>query len=162
MVKLVNSQQCIVKSFVFQFFHTISQGGMGANQYLRTILTEEFNETTFLVLFVFDVRQIEIRWYGPIGKEATIRQIGILKRAANTLFRHSHHNSLKSLILQLIKCNKHQCAALSRGWRCLNQKKTFVTMFVGHCLHLAHSQWVHGCSRSCLLILDINNRVFSF
>ena len=107
MVELVNRQQHMIERIVVQFLHTVTQGGMGTDQYLRPVILEELQEASFLIRFVLHIRQIEIGRHDPVGKEAAIHQIGILKRSADTLLRHSHHHLLNTLMSQLIQRDIH-------------------------------------------------------
>ena len=79
MVELIDGQQYIIESIVAQFLGSITQGGMGTNKYLSSVVLEELLETSLFILLVLYVCQIEIRWYFPIGKESSTYQIGVLE-----------------------------------------------------------------------------------
>ena len=98
MVKLVNGQQHIVKGIIAHFLGSVTQRGMSTDQHLGFAAQKELLESSFLILLILNVSQVEIRRYFPVGKEPAIHQVGVLKRAAYALFWYSYHHLLDALV----------------------------------------------------------------
>ena len=157
MMKLIYRQETIIKLLVAYFLHAVSESGMGANQDIVFILMEEFLKAYCLLFLVGSIAKVILLRYPPVGEEAILHQVGVLERAADTLFRHSHHYLLDTLIHQLIQSDEHQGATLARCWWRLDKQKAMVESFVSLGLHLSHTEFICITRFTSLLIRNIND-----
>ena len=157
MMKLIYRQETIIKLLVAYFLHAVSECSMGANQNIVFILMEEFLKAYCLLFLVGSIAKVILLRHPPIGKEAILHQVSILERAADTLFWHSHHHLLDTLVHQLIQSDEHQGATLARCRWCLDKQEAMVAGFVSLGLHLSHTEFICITRFTRLLIRNIND-----
>ena len=155
MMEFVYGKQCVVEFLVIQLLHGIPQSCMSTHEHFCTLLSEEFNESHFLVLLITYISKVKIRGNSPICEKTIRHEFCILERTSDTFLWNSHHYSFHSLVCKFVEGNKHQCPTLARSRWSLDQEKSFVACLVSLGLHFSHAQLIDSRRFACLQIFNI-------
>ena len=141
MVKLIHSNQAVIKGLNPKLLDRITEGRMRADQYL-IVSCQKAAYRIRLTALAGTVTQIPFGLDVPISPEAEFRQRLVSKAGANGLFGYGDNRLTQPLVKQFIQRDKHQRPALTRGrWR-LDQQILLTTVLIGALLHRAHTQLV--------------------
>ena len=113
MMKLINSDQSIIKSLNPKFFYRKTEGSMGTNQHFVSTFQKLAHRThlgfrNFWLIHARRITQVPLRGYFPIPIEAVLTQRLIGKAAANRALRHHDDGLLQALIVELVQRDEHQ------------------------------------------------------
>ena len=142
MVKLIHSDQPIIKCLDPELLDSKAKRCMGADQYLVAALKKRTYRFDLAAIRSGRVAQVPLRRDLPIGPETKLAQWFIAETCADGFLRHDDNGLFDALIMQLVESDEHQRTALTRRGRRLDQQILLAPLFISAFLHLPHAHLV--------------------
>ena len=142
MVKLVDRDQPAVEGVDAEPVDGETEGGVSADHDPVVAFEKRPDRIDLAAIGARRVAEIPLRGNDPVGPESELAQRRVGEARADGPLGHHDDGLAEALIVQLVERDEHQCPALARCRRRLDQEILLASLLPGPLLHRTHAELV--------------------